>query len=144
MPTHGKLKSNHLYEQELFCCSMVTLTWCECSISVFGHSWLMVPGSWYCLNCWEDVYRSTNPGNSLCMFTEIYSVRRVDHVETILKRTHLRSTLSCSGPLLHRCSQSRSAALGKSAIIPQASFKRMTTPFGPLSFHNAVTHFKSS
>lgn len=84
----------------------VPLTWCECSMSVLAPSWLIAPRPWCCLYCWQDVYRSTYPGNSLCMFTENLQWC-VNYVETILKKRHLKSTLSGPRPLQRLHSQGR-------------------------------------
>ncbi len=127
-----------------------------------GSSWLMASCSWSCLYCWQDVYRSTYPGNSLCMFTGIYSDALT--VQRPFKETkiHIKSVW-CSGQIElksvfltfhNRYSVSKPetccfqvSSSGKCAIIPQASFNMTVTVLCALPVRfpsNAVTCLKSN
>lgn len=140
--------------------------------TIFGPSWHMAPCSCWCLYCWQDVYRSTYPGNSLCMFTEIYSdastvwrqfQRRYTSGQLYVRLFRLLQRLysqdrQSSSQRWHstksRCSVSISeiywfqvCSSGKSAIIPQASFNMTMTVLCALPVScpsNAVTRFKSN
>ena len=134
--------------------------------------WHMAPCSCFCLYCWQDVYRSTNPGNSLCMFTEIYS-----DVLTMWRQFQRRYTLSQLNVRLSRLLQRlyspdrqsssqrwhstksrysvrkseiywfQVGSSGKCAIIPHASFNMTMTVLCALPVRcpsNAVTRFKSN
>lgn len=155
---------------EFFFFSLPFLLVCWHSLNAALDFWLMAPYSCWCIYCWQDVYKSTYPGNSLCMFTEIYSEaltvwRQFQRKEDTPQVNFTLGCPDCCSVTLYsqdrqsssqrwhstksRYSVSKSEIYcsGKCAIIPQASFNTTMRVLCALSVRcpsNAVTRFKSN